>query len=79
MTLLLNKFARPWFILCVKKRVKKKHCCQQNAFFATNAPSEGAHAQYYQTIFVVKTHLAHLQHSKSLEKYENKKVFELNV
>jgi len=22
--------------------VKKKHCCQQNAFFAINAPSEGA-------------------------------------
>jgi len=33
----LNKFAHPWFILCVKK-----HCCQQSAFFATNAPSKGA-------------------------------------
>jgi len=34
---------------------------------------------YYQTICAVKSHLAHLQHSKSLEKHENKKLFELNV
>jgi len=39
-----------------------------------------ANAQYHQTICVVKSNLAHLQHSKSLEKYENKeKVFDLNV
>ena len=29
----LNKFPHPWFILCVKK-----HCCQQSAFSATDAP-----------------------------------------
>jgi len=33
----LNTFAHTRFILCVKK-----HCCQQSAFFATNAPSKGA-------------------------------------
>ena len=62
--------------------VKEKHCCQQNAFFATNAPSEGAqmHSTTMQTICAVKSHLAHLQHSKSSEKYENKeKIFELDV
>ena len=58
--------------------MKKKHFCQQNAFFATNAPTKDA--QCHQTICAVKSHLAHLQHSKSLEKYENKdKVFELKV
>jgi len=24
--------------MCKETRVKKKHCCQQNVFFATNAP-----------------------------------------
>jgi len=39
----------------------------------------GANAQNHQTICAVKSHLAHLQHSKTLEKHENKKLFELNV
>jgi len=54
--------------------VKKKHSCQQNAFFATKTPSEGAHMRRttMQTICVVKSHLAHLQRSKSLEKYEKR-------
>jgi len=35
---------------------------------------------YRQTICVVKSHLAHLQNSKALEKHENKeKLFEVNV
>jgi len=34
----------------------------------------------HQTICAVKSHLGHLQHSKSLEKQENQeKLFELNV
>jgi len=34
---------------------------------------------HHQIICVVQSHLAHFQHSKSLEKHENKKLFELNV
>jgi len=34
---------------------------------------------YYQTIRAVKSHLALLQYSKSFEKHENKKLFELNM
>jgi len=30
------------YTMCKKTWVKKEHCCQQNAFFATDAPSEGA-------------------------------------
>jgi len=33
MTLPLNKFDPPWFMLWVKK-----HCCQQSAFFVTMLP-----------------------------------------
>jgi len=49
--------------------------------FATYAPSKGAQMRNTtQTLSVVTSHLAHLQHSKSLEKHENKeKLFELNV
>jgi len=32
-----------------------------------------------QTICAVKSHLAHLRHSKTKKKHENKKLFELNV
>jgi len=54
-----------------------KHFCQQNAFFATSAPSEGAqiHRTTMQTICVVKSHLARLQHSKSLKKYEKRRSY----
>jgi len=54
-----------------------KHFCQQNAFFATSAPSEGAqiHRTTMQTICVVKSHLARLQHSKSLKKYKKRRSY----
>jgi len=58
------------YIMCKEVRVKKKHCCQQGAFSATNAPPKVAYAQNHQTICAVKSHLAHLQHSKTLEKHE---------
>jgi len=35
--------------------------------------------QYHQTICAVQSHLAPFQLSKTLEKHENKKLFELNV
>jgi len=28
------------YAMCKETWVKKKHCCQQNAFFATNAPTK---------------------------------------
>jgi len=53
---------------------KKRIFCNQCSLYRC------ANAWYHQTICVVKSNLAHLQHSKSLEKYENKeKLFELNV
>jgi len=60
--------------------MSEKVAASKTHFFATNAPSNGGQlAPYHQTICAVKSHLARLQHSRSLEKYENKKVFELNV
>jgi len=49
--------------------------------FSTNAPSEGAQMRSttMQTICAVKSHLTHLQHSKSLDNHETKKLLELNV
>jgi len=39
MTLPLNKFAHPLaYTMCKEACLKKKHCCQQSAFSATNAP-----------------------------------------
>jgi len=40
---------------------------------------DAANAQDHQIICAVKKHPAQLQHSKTLEKHENKKLFELNV
>ena len=51
---------------------KRIFCNQYSLSRCTNA-------QYRQTIWGVKCHLAHLQHSKTLEKHENQKLFELNV
>jgi len=54
---------------------EKKHFCKQNPVFATSAPSEGAQMRRttMQTICAVKFRLAHLQHSKSLEKHEKRR------
>jgi len=42
--------------------MKKCWHCQQSAYFAINAPSKCATAQYHETICAVKSHPAHLQH-----------------
>jgi len=81
MTLLLNKFAHPWFILCVKKHEWKwSIAANKTHFLQPMLPLKVCKCRYHQTICAVKSHLAHLQHSKSLEKYESKeKLFEWNV
>jgi len=42
MTLLLNKFALPWFILCVTKHEWKRSIAANKTHFTANAPSKGA-------------------------------------
>jgi len=82
MTLLLKKFAHPWLTLCVKKHKRKSGIAVNKTQILQPMFPLKLHKcaeAYYQTICAAKYHLAHLQHSKSLEKHENTKLFELNV
>jgi len=61
--------------------MKKEHYCQH---FATNVahflqPMLPLRCATAQAICAAKSHLAHLQHSITLQKHENKKLFESNV
>jgi len=59
--------------------MRKKHCCQQSAFSATNAPSQGAQMCSITRPFAQNLISRNFQHSNTLEKHENKeKLFELN-
>jgi len=83
MTLPLNKFAHPWLRLCAKKHEWKRSIAANKVHFLQQCNQcflwRCANAQNHQTICAVKSYLAHLQHYKTLEKHENKKLFDLNV
>ena len=80
MALLLNKFAHPRFILCVKKREWKSIAANKAHFLQPMLRRKVRKCAVPSEHLLVKFHLAHLQHSKTLEKHENKeKLSESNV
>jgi len=75
----LNKFAHPWFILCVKKHEWKRIAANKAHFLQSMFPLKGAQMRRTTRPFVQNLISRNFQHSKTLEKHENKeKLFELN-
>jgi len=78
----IEKVCPPLVILCVKKHKWKWSIAANKTHFLQPMLPLKVHKcaeAYYQTIRAVKSHLALLQYSKSFEKHENKKLFELNM
>jgi len=67
------------YTMCKAAWVKKKRCCQQSAFFATNTPSQGVQMHSTARPLGEWNIISRTCNIPNIGKHENKKLFELNV
>jgi len=67
MSLLLNRFADPWFILCVKKHEWKRIATNKARFCNQCSLQRCANAQYHQTV-CTKSHLTQFSTFRNIVK-----------